>query len=90
MLQCHVSDSISVLLLQTIATCVSSFASIGYYSPELYERAAEQVVQSVMQADLQVNVYAGTLVLRLCLSVYFVLMCYSIEIFWSCHSCTHS
>lgn len=88
-MQCLVGDSICVLL-QTLATCVSSFASIGYYSPELYERAAEQVVQSVMQADLQVDVHAGTLVLRPCLSVYCMSICYFMEASWSCHSCTHS
>ena len=49
-------------LLQAIATCVSSFASIGYYSSELYERAAEHIMRSVMYADMQVTVHAGTFI----------------------------
>ncbi|KAL0049875.1 hypothetical protein WJX82_011534 [Trebouxia sp. C0006] len=36
-----------------LATCISSFAGIGYYSPELHDRAADQITRNIACVNIQ-------------------------------------
>ncbi|DBA90245.1 hypothetical protein WJX77_003060 [Trebouxia sp. C0004] len=36
-----------------LATCMSSFAGVGYYSPELHDRAADQITRNIMYVNIQ-------------------------------------
>jgi len=43
------------LYSQALATCISSFAGIGYYSPELHDRAADHIARNIMHVNIQVS-----------------------------------
>lgn len=43
------------LLLQALVTCIASFAGIGYYAPEPYDRAADQITRNIMYVNIQVG-----------------------------------
>lgn len=36
-----------------LATCISSFAGVGYYSPELHDRAADQITCNIANVNIQ-------------------------------------
>ncbi|KAL0042486.1 hypothetical protein WJX79_001309 [Trebouxia sp. C0005] len=36
-----------------LVTCIASFAGIGYYAPEPYDRAADQITRNIMYVNIQ-------------------------------------